>query len=116
MPDCSTPSRGKSRLRGATKYRPDTSRGYPEFLIANGILECPLTHSKQSTATRSNREKYEIIQLACSGRVHLPSPQDNGAATANFVLSSSVCCWPFALENLHDVRTLRGMETNEGFL
>ena len=116
MADSSTPSRGKFRPRGATKSRPDTSRAHPEFLIANGILERPLTHSKQSTATCSNREKYEIIQLARSDCVPLPSPQDNGAASAIFVLSSSVCYWPFALDNLHDVRPPRGTETNEGFL
>lgn len=41
---------------------PNPSPLHPPFLIANGILERPLTHSKQSTAMPPNREKFGVLR------------------------------------------------------
>jgi prephenate dehydrogenase len=41
------------------------------FLIANGILERPLTHSKQTTAMPSNREKFRDHSIAALRQLSL---------------------------------------------
>ena len=42
----------------------DHRRRVTEFLIANARLEFPANHTKQSTATKSNRERIAIFHLA----------------------------------------------------